>query len=80
MGRLRTLVTLKADMAWPVLPGQCGRSSTRLRKGAKWSTKKYERKKKGGGIVCLGHRARALFSSLESQRLGTIECVHHMDG
>ena len=50
MGRLRTLVTLKADMAWPVLPVQCVGSSTRLRKGgAKWSTKKYERRGGGGG-------------------------------
>ena len=49
MGRLRTLVTLKADMAWPVLTVQCGRSNTRLRKGAKWSTKKYETKVGGGG-------------------------------
>ena len=54
MGRLRTLVTLKADMAWPVLTVQCGRTNTRLRKGAKWSTKKYERKGGGGGLYIWG--------------------------
>ena len=56
MGRLRTLVTLKADMAWLVLTVlfYCGRSNTRLRKGAKWSTKKYERKGGGGGLYVWG--------------------------